>query len=173
MEIEKTNKNAVDRVLLKNARKSPNYISEVVLKGALTPEQVAERISSLLKDDDWLSIRQQELLLLTEVNDLKDLALDRLESTDDRNFAGMVNAVKGLMKMIQETLDSRKRTVQIDVDRITEANARKFGQAFDVALRHLVDGLKFEHPEITDEEAYRLVREGLALAKGSLEESIG
>lgn len=172
MEIE-TTKNAVNTRILKNARKSPQYISEVVLKGTLTPEEVAERITTLLKDDDWLSIRQQELLLLHEVNDLKDLALERLENTDDRNFAGMVNAVKGLMKMIQETLESRKRTVQIDVDRITEANARKFGQAFDVALRHLVDGLKFNHPEITDEEAYRLVREGLSLAKDSLEESIG
>ena len=135
---ELVGRSAVDSKLLSLARKSPVEIAELT---GLDAGFVASRVVELLESRDWLSDRQQERLLLEEVADLKDLVLERLRSAEDRDFAATANVALRALKLIGERLDSRRRLVDADIESITAAQARLFGQVFDRALEHVVGSL--------------------------------
>lgn len=163
---ELESRSALDSKLLANARKSPAEIAEIT---GLPAEVVAERISVLLESRDWLSDRQQERLLLEEIADLKDMVMDRVRFADEKDFAGIANVALRTLKLISERLDSRRKLVDADINEITAAQARVFGQAFDLALAHVVgvlgDGIE---PEVVD----ATVQDGLKLAARSLESNV-
>ena len=161
-----SNRSAIDGKLLSLARKSPEEIGELT---GLDAKFVASRISELLESRDWLSDRQQERLLLEEIADLKDMVMERVRFADEKDFAGIANVALRTLKLISERLDSRRKLVDADINEITAAQARVFGQAFDLALSHVVGvlGSEFE-PEIVD----ATVREGLKKAAVSLESKV-
>lgn len=163
---ELESRSALDSKLLANARKSPAEIS--VLTG-LPAEVVAERVSVLLESRDWLSDRQQERLLLEEIADLKDEVMFRMRSADEKDFAAVANVALRTLKLISERLDSRRKLVDADIESITQAQARVFGQAFDLALGHVVKVLGEDvDPELVD----ATVQDGLRLAAKSLDANV-
>jgi hypothetical protein len=161
-----SNRSAIDAKLLAYARKSPEEIAELT---GLDARFVAERISFLLESRDWLSDRQQERLLLEEIADLKDMVMDRVKFADEKDFAGIANVALRTLKLISERLDSRRKLVDADIESITQAQARVFGKAFNLALEHVVGvlGSGFE-PEVVD----ATVQDGLRRAAKSLESSV-
>jgi hypothetical protein len=161
-----SNRSAIDSKLLGLARKSPDEIADLT---GLDSRFVASRISELLESRDWLSDRQQERLLLEEIADLKDMVMERVKFADDRNFPNVANVALRTLKLISERLDSRRKLVDADIESITQAQARVFGKAFDLALSHVVGvlGSEFE-PEIVD----ATVADGLRKAAKSLESSV-
>ena len=164
-----SSRSAMDSRLLSLARRSPVEIAEFT---GLDAGFVAERISVLLESSDWLSERQQERLLLLEVSDLKDLVLERVRGAADEDFAQVANVALRSLKLIGDRLDSRRRLVDADLQSITQAQARMFGGAFDVALNHVVESFKSVSGSVVSEDVDVFVREGLRLASVELERSV-
>ena len=147
-EVEKVSRSALDEKLLRLARLSPVEIGEQTGLGAAA---AAARIAELLESRDWLSDRQEERLLLVEASSLKDRAFAALDGVEGSEFAQVANVVLRSLKLVGERLDARRKLVDADLDRITSAHARMFGEAFDAALAHVVsvlgDGVD---PEVVD-----------------------
>lgn len=160
---------AIDERLLENARKSITELAELT---NLDVGDVAERLSRLLEDRGWMNERQEERYMLIELGDLIADAKDRLKRVSDEDYAGVAKIVLGAMQQMADRWDKRRQMVEADIEKITMANARLFGRGYDVALNHLVEGLKLLHPEITDEEVELLVDEGLDLAKVIVNEKV-
>ena len=164
-----SSRSAIDAKLLAYARKSPEEIAELT---GLDARFVAERISQLLESRDWLSDRQQERLLLEEISDLKDMIMERVRFADDREFSNVANVALRTLKLISERLDARRKIVDADINEITQAQARLFGRAFDMALSHVTDGVKRLGENIDDTFVDELVREGLKKAAQTLESAV-
>ena len=163
MDVERTN---LDERLLSLARRSPAEIAEVT---GLDAGYVSERISYLLESKDWLTDRQEERLLLVEASALKDKAFAMLDSVGPNEFAGVANVVLRSLRLVSERLDARRKLVDEDIHKITEAHAKVFAMAFDVALHHIVSGLR---AEVEEEILQALVREGLTKAQRVLDEHV-
>jgi hypothetical protein len=166
-ELEK--RSSLDAKLLSLARKSPEEIADLT---GLDARFVAERISQLLESRDWLSDRQQERLLLEEIADLKDMIMERVRFADEREFAGVANVALRTLKLISERLDARKKLVDVDIESITQSQARLFGKAFDLALGYVVDSFKALEEVPADEDVDVIVREGLKRAAAELERNV-
>jgi len=162
-------RSAMDERILSHARKS---ISEIAQLTGLEPGETAERLSRLFEDRGWRTERQDERLMLIELGDLITDARTRLKNVSDEDYAGVAKIVLGAMQQMADRWDKRRQLVENDIEKITLANARLFGRAFDAALQHLTDGLKQLHPEITDEEIDTLTDAGLGMAKIVIDEKV-
>lgn len=166
MDLERS---SLDEKLLSLARRSPQEIAEVT---GLEPQYVAERISFLLDSKDWLSDRQEERLLLIEAASLKDRAFEMLEATGPQEFAGVANVVLKSLRLVSDRLDARRKLVDDDIGKITRAHAKMFAEAFDTALRFIVEGFKAFDGVPSDDEVDQLVEQGLRKAENVLNEYI-
>ena len=120
---------SVDRLLLKFARRSPGELE--VLTGIPAGECV-ERLGVLLGDGDWLSDRQEERLLLLELDGLKSRILDELDRVEGSgDFVAAAGVALRALREIGSRLDLRRRVVDDEIGRISEAQARIFGRAFE------------------------------------------
>jgi hypothetical protein len=162
MELEKS---SLDEKLLSLARRSPAEIAHLT---GLDSRYVAERIAHLLDSKDWLTDRQEERLLLIEAATLKDKAFAMLDAVDAKEFAGIANVVLRSLKLVSERLDSRRKLVDEDIGRITAAHAKMFADAFDTALRFIVQGFKAFDGVPSDEDVDELVVAGLKRAEDVL-----
>lgn len=160
MDMERTN---LDERLLSLARKSPAEIAE---ETGLDSGYVAERIAHLLESKDWLTDRQEERLLLVEASALKDRAFQMLNDVGPQEFAGVANVVLRSLRLVSERLDARRKLVDEDIARITGEHARVFAMAFDVALRHIIEGVA---GDVEKEVLDALVEEGLMRAGSVLD----
>ena len=141
-------RSALDEKLLRYARRSPVEIGELT---GLPAEVVAARVAELLESRDWLSERQEERLLLVEAAALKDRAFEALDGVEGSEFAQVANVVLRSLKLVGERLDARRKLVDADLERLSLAHARMFGEAFDVALNHIVGVLGADvDPAIVD-----------------------
>jgi len=163
MDLERTN---LDERLLSLARKSPAEIAE---ETGLDEGFVAERISYLLESKDWLTDRQEERLLLVEASALKDKAFQMLNDVGPQEFAGVANVVLRSLRLVSERLDARRKLVDEDIAKITNEHALVFARSFDVALQHIVQGLR---ADVEEEVLQALVSEGLRKAQTVLDEYV-
>lgn len=166
MDLERTH---LDEKLLSLARKSPTEIAEAT---GLDAKYVSERIAHLLQAKDWLTDRQEERLLLIEAAALKDKAFGMLDEVEAKDFASVANVVLRSLRLVSDRLDSRRKLVDDDISKITSAHAKIFAEAFDTALRYIVQGFKAFEGVPSDEEIDELVEQGLRKAAGVLDENI-
>ena len=167
MELE--GRSAMDSRLLAMARKSPQEIADAT---GLDARFVAERVSELLASRDWLSERQAERLLLEEIVDLKDQVFAGLAAADPKDFAATASVALRTLKLVGDRLDSRRKLVDADINEITQAQARLFGRAFDLALQSVVGRVK-EADELPDDELVDAwVADGLRLAARELSNNV-
>lgn len=161
-------RSAFDEYLLANARRPISELAEYV---GDTPERVAEKMASLFEDRGWMTERMEERYMLIELGDLIDDAKKQLKFADVKEYASVFGAIVKAMDVLGKRFDSRRRIVDEDLERITRAQSRTFGTAFDVALDHIIKGL-IEHLkiDIPVDRVEQLRREGLTQAKRSLEE---
>lgn len=166
MDLERTH---LDEKLLSLARRSPAEIAELT---GLDSGFIAERIASLLQAKDWLTDRQEERLLLIEAAALKDKAFGMLDEVEAKDFASVANVVLRSLRLVSDRLDARRKLVDSDIQKITSAHAKIFAEAFDSALRYIVQGFKAFDGVPSDDEIDLLVEEGLRKAAGVLDENI-
>jgi hypothetical protein len=160
-------KSVSNQLLLRYANLSLNEIAQ---RTGFTPIEAGQRIAQLLDDRDWLSMRQKELLLISQLEEIIDDSRDRLSATDDEHYAAMANVVLRGMKEVGNRMSEMRKMINIDINEITAAHARIFGNAFDVATDYMTDAiLEMDHTP-TDAEIRELKREGMLLAKERLEQ---
>ena len=162
-------RSAQTELLLQHARKSLNEISSLT---GLSEMELSEKYARLFEDRGWRTERMEERLLLIELGDLLDDSKQRLKNATDDNYASVARVVLASITLIANRFDMRRKLVEEDITEITRANASLFGDAYDLALKHTVSGLRQLHPDITDDEVNELVREGLQLAKARLETKV-
>lgn len=158
-------RSALDERLLANARKSLREISEITGLGV---DELAERYSVLFEERGWLTERQEERLLLIELGDMLTDGKERLKQASLEDYASIYRAILANMTLMANRMDMRRKLVDDDINRITHANARQFGAAYDTAVNHIVASLRAAHPDITDEEIEQYSTEGLKKARNQL-----
>lgn len=140
---------------------------EIAEETGLSPEEAMERLGRLLEDRGWLTERMEERLLLEEMYQVVAHARKVMVSAeyDLENYASIANAVLKGLQLVAQRMDARKKVLDDDIAKITQAQARAFGDAFDIALTHVRSTLKEIYPLVTDETIDDLAREGLQIAK--------
>jgi DNA-binding Lrp family transcriptional regulator len=167
---ERKKRSAIDEKLLQNARKSPTEIAELT---GLRPEDVAERISRLLEDRGYLSERQDERLMLVELGDLISESRERLKTAADVDFAPIGKIVLGAFQVMAERWDKRKRLVDADIEKISAANAKIFGEAYGIAGNDIISTIETVYSiKIPDDERYEILRGALQKADRSLNKNV-
>lgn len=159
-----------ERMLIDNAHLSPN---EIAAKTGFTPAEVAQRLTDLLDSRDWLTQKQQERLVIIQLQELVRDAQDRLGDADDDHYAAIANVVIRAAKEIGNRFDVIRKTIEIDISEITAAQAHVFGGAYDFAMDYVKDRLQERYGDIDRAELTAWAREGVQLAKKKLEDSIG
>jgi hypothetical protein len=148
-----------------------NSFSSTAERLGVTELEVAQMYADLFgNNDDWLTLRLEERLLLIELSELKELIMDKLRYAEEENFASIANAAVKTLTLLSTRLDERKKLIDEDINKITIEQAKTFGRGFDIAMQHMIAGLRILHPEITDEEVKMLKIEGLMKAKTVIEQ---
>lgn len=130
-----------DRILLRYARKSPNEIEELT---GIPAEEALARLNELLDSKDHLTLRRQEILILENLNELFHESRERMSNAGDRDYAAIANAaLRSATHMLAQIEKARKLNV-IDVNKITEGQARIFGKVFDAGFSALLNELAGE-----------------------------
>ena len=166
-------RSALNEKILANARLSAVELGELV---GLAPEVAAEKRSRLLEDRGSLTERQEERLLLIELGDLLTDARKRLTDAEIGDYASIYRAIISNMTLMANRFDARKKVVEADLDKLTRANARLFGEVYDVATDKMMQLLTKQYPElaelITDNDKQAARREALMYAAKKLESKV-
>lgn len=154
-----------DKRLLALARRSmsPEEISEE-LGGLISPARAAQRIREILRSHDWLSMEEQQGLLLLDMLELRDILMDHV-----RNEGGLIEDPRGggtyysfgdprwsanLIRLL-DTMGKQILAAKADVDTVKVQLRRKHAavmtQAIEVAFRIVARGV-LERTEEVDEQ---------------------
>lgn len=155
--------------LLRNARKSLDEVAKIV---SLDVREVAELYAKLFEDRGWMTDRQEERLLIIELGDLLADAKIRLDAAEDKDYASIARIVLQGLTLMANRFDNRKKLVEDDINLITQANARLFGQAYEIAILHMAEGLVEIYPDMVFEDVMALAKEGLDKAKSLLQANV-
>lgn len=169
VDVEKRKRSAMDEKLLRNAKKSLTELQDMT---GLPATDIAERMTFLLEDRGWMTERMEERHMLIEMGDMITYSLERLRRADDKDFGSIGKVVLGGWQQMADRWDRRKQLVDADIEKITVAQARRFGRTYDEALDYIFENLKILHPDITAEELYTLKVDGLKVAAESLDKYV-
>lgn len=151
----------LDRTLLRYCdSRSPAELS-LLIGGALTPEECAARVSSLLEKSDWLSMTQQDALVTLKMRQLIAELEDQPRST--RNAEVLIRALEAL----GNRLEKRSQAIESDLQRLYAWQ----GQVLIEALTMIAEHLRRRLPEVgeVDEETWNtVVEEGIRRAGAML-----
>lgn len=153
-EVERSN---VDNLLIRHANKSPREIEEAT---GIPAAQAMARLNELLDSRDHLSIRRQEVLIVEELMEVVHDARERMRNAGDRDYAAIANVVIRSGSQLLTRLESARKNANIDVNKITDGQARVFARIFDVALGYILDELMKEY-DIPQERVLNLHREAM------------
>lgn len=143
----------IDRLLLRNARKTYKEISELT---GIPTDEVAERLMMLLDETPLRDDLIEEKLLLHELGELVETTRDRLTTaTKDEDFGSIVRAQTATIKLLLEQIDKRRKAIDVDLATLNEAQARHVATAFGVAMELVLLKLEEQLPD-TDKEVIRV-----------------
>lgn len=132
--------------------------------------QAVMHVKRLLASRDIWTELERKQLLLRELNELKDsLSRSALD-------AGDLDSARLLLKTLEtigKRLDAESRKVDVDLQRVTEHQARVMGRAFDVALDYMKRELAERYPQVSGSELDELAQAGLVAAKFELAAEAG
>ena len=145
----------LDRLLIRNARKTPNEIQEIT--GVAANEALA-RLNEILDSKDHLTLRRQEILIMEELNELFHESRERMHNAGDRDYAAIANAALRSATHMLARLDAARKANVIDVDKISRGQARVFGKIHDVSLNAILEELaqEFDIPQDRVLELHRI-----------------
>lgn len=169
---ELTTRTASEKLVLRYVRQQLS-VNEIAEQTGLALPDVLQKIDEILNSHSYLSMRQEEKLLIMEMQELVQDSKKRLENAAEENYAGIANVVIRAMKEVGTRFDVMRKSVEIDISQITTAQAHVFGGAFDAALKHIEDRFLENHPEIDRAEFDLYRRESMLVAKKKLEDSVG
>lgn len=141
---------AVNRLLLRNARKSLN---EIAAATGLDVREVEERISALLDNRSWRDDLQEEKLLLAEIGMMIEDIRERAtrSNLDDEAWASMMRVQLAAIKTLLEQLDKRQARIDGKLAIVTKAEAEFMAAAIQLAMERAVFNIEKKYPHIEPE----------------------
>lgn len=135
----------IDRKLLQAASDglSPKEMSQAV-GGTIPPEQAAQRVRDLLESRNWLTLFEQEQLLMESINEI-------LGSLREWVTAGSVNHIKTALqalKMKQDALAKNRISPEEAANIIRAGQARIMLAAIQSAMMSAGDELSRRYPQV-------------------------
>lgn len=158
---------ALNRLLLKNARKSHAEIARLT---GLSPEEVSERLTTLLDNRSWRDDLMEEKLLLAEMGMFMEDVRDRMNRAmiDDEAWASMARVHLAALKTSLEQLEKRRKAISGDLAVLTMEQARYFAEAIKLNNQLTAENLALKYG-VTEEEVYAEWEETFPLAVEMLE----
>lgn len=118
---------ALNRLLLRNARKSLNEIGQIT---GIPVNEVAERMTVLLDERSWRDDLQEEKLLIIEISMLVDDIRERMArfNVEDEGWASMARVQLTAIKTILEQIEKRRKSVDGQLKLVTQQMVEAFGE---------------------------------------------
>lgn len=151
----------VDNLLIRHANKSPREVEELT---GIPAGEAMTRLNELLDSRDHLTIRRQEVLIVEELMEVVHDAKERMRNAGDRDYAAIANVVIRSGSQLLTRLEAARKNTSIDVNKITDGQARVFYRIFDIMLGYILDELKGEYG-IPIERVLNLHREATNVAQ--------
>jgi alkanesulfonate monooxygenase SsuD/methylene tetrahydromethanopterin reductase-like flavin-dependent oxidoreductase (luciferase family) len=154
---------ALDAKLLELAAsgKSPDEISRE-LNRVVSPERAAQKIKELLASrTDYLSIREQQALVLFDLHSAKEKLWEMLDGYDGVEAAGPLIRT---LKIIGDRVDAQLKQADDKTALITKAQAEGFVKALEIVYERVVERLEIKYPEIEAHGIRDMVNEELPVA---------
>jgi hypothetical protein len=143
-EEERRKRSNIDRLLLQNARLSPNEIAE---KTGLPVDRAMSRLHDLLRSRDHLSDRMEERLLIIEMGDLIDDMKARMQAAGDQFYGDIAAVTLRGYEAIGKRLEQRRRMNELDLAEITQAQGEMILAIFAETLHDQAEYLEELHPD--------------------------
>lgn len=159
-EEERRKRSNIDQILLKNARLSPQEISE---RSGMPVDDAMSRLYELLRTRDHLTDRQEERLLIIEMGDLIDEMRMRSSAASEENYADIANAALRGYDAIGKRLDARRKLAEIDISEITRAQGEMFLAVMLEAVGMVATRLEELYPD-NEWDIRAEIEEGFAVA---------
>jgi hypothetical protein len=128
---ERRERNAMDELLIANARKSPEQIEEAT---GIPANQAMERLAMILRSRDWMTDRMEERLLLIEMGDLIDGVKKRLQHVDTQYYADTANVALRGYEAISKRMDARKMVTEEEMSEYTRIQAETYIETLNEAV---------------------------------------
>jgi hypothetical protein len=143
---------ALNRLLLRNARKSLN---EIAATTGMPVAEVAERLSALLDNRSWRDDLMEEKLLLAEVGMLVEDIRERMSrfGVDDEGWASMARVQLQAIKTLLEQVEKRRKAVDGQLSVMTTMQAQMIADAIKLNNELTVEALARKHG-LLEEEVY-------------------
>ena len=167
MSKEVERRNNTDRLLIRNARKTPKEIEEIT---GIPANEALARLNEMLDSKDHLTLRRQEILIMEELNELFHESRERMHNAGDRDYAAIANAALRSATHMLARLDAARKANVIDLDKISAGQARVFGKIFDVAFAHILNELAAQY-DIPQDRVLELHRSAMVAAQDYAEEN--
>ena len=142
---QRAERSALDALLIKNARRSPEEIEE---RTGIPAQQAMERLAHILRSRDWMTEKMEERLLLIDMGDLIDTVTKRLESASEQYFADTANVALRGYEAISKRLDARRNITEEDMAEITRVQAEMFIEALRDMVSDVTDFIAEAHPDM-------------------------
>lgn len=142
---ERAERSAMDELLIRHARKSPEQIE--VLTG-IPADQAMERLSHILRNRDWMTERMEERLLLIEMGDLIDDVQKRLQNVSEQYYSDTANVALRGYEAISKRMDARRNITEEDMAEITRVQAEMYIEAIREMIGEVMDYVAEVYPDM-------------------------
>ena len=144
-EAERNYRNALDQLLLQNARKSPEQIEAAT---GIPAAQAMERLAHILRARDWMTERMEERLLLIEMGDLIEDVKRRLANVSEQYYSDTANVALRGYEAISKRMDARRNITEEDMAEITRVQAEMYIEAIREMIGDVIDYVAEVYPDM-------------------------
>lgn len=142
---ERKARSALDEMLLRHARKSPE---EIEAKTGIPAREAMERLAQLLTARDWLTERQEEKLLIMELSDLIDDVKRRLEHVSEQYYSDTANVALRGYEAIGKRMDARAAITEAEMAEITRIQAEVYIETLNRTVQKTMDYIAEVFPDM-------------------------
>lgn len=142
---ERKARSALDEMLLRHARKSPE---EIESKTGIPAREAMERLAQLLTARDWLTERQEEKLLIMELADLIDDVKGRLEHVSEQYYSDTANVALRGYEAIGKRMDARAAITEQEMAEITRIQAEVYIETLNRTVQKTMDYVAEVFPDM-------------------------
>lgn len=131
-----TDYEALDKYIMRYITiKTPKEIGEMV---GVEPRVVLARKDELLSSMDVLTVDQQRVKLIAELNEVIQKAMERADRTDDEYYAGMLNSAVNAQKEILKQLEFQERRNSGQIEQLNRLRVRELVKLMSMVMGELV-----------------------------------
>lgn len=166
-EVELVSRSAMTETLIANFEEP---IADTAKLLGIPKEKVLEKYAQLYEDRGWGTERMREMNILTKFEDLLASATKELDNAEDTTqYASMFGKIIIATKLLLDRIDARKKSVEVDVNKLTLYQARIMSSAISLAMERSVFDLQKLYPQIDPDEVQDVFDKNLPLAVKELE----